>query len=387
MSYAETRRIIDADSHVIELDDFLDLGSKPEFRGKIPSIFEQKNLPVEEENLSIGRELFAKRQNDPAVMAEFEADLLNNTKRGWQRLGAFDPSERSHTLDLLGFEMQLVLPTLAFHQVGHIKEHDALEAGAQLLNQAMGNFCKHDQRLKAVGYLPLSLGPERARAVMERGFADGCYTYIVDTNEPDPGRPSFAHTAFDPVWAAFAERNTPAAVHVAANGDYAAVSPSFRNNGKDELELGGDAPAGELGVFTIGNSAQLFLAALIFDGVFDRHPNLRMISMEHAATWLPSWLNALDFTAKMFGRKRPFVEAPSETARKRIKVSPFAGEDVGWIIDQVGPEMLVFASDYPHPEGGADPIAKFEATMGNCDAATLDAFYYGNMANAMGLSA
>ena len=78
---------------------------------------------------------------------------------------------------------------------------------------------------------------------MDQGFSDGCYTYIMDTNEPDPERPSFAHPDFDPVWATFADRDTPAAVHVAANGDYEAVSPSFKNNGKDELELGGDAPA------------------------------------------------------------------------------------------------------------------------------------------------
>jgi predicted TIM-barrel fold metal-dependent hydrolase len=136
---------------------------------------------------------------------------------------------------------------------------------------------------------------------------------------------------------------------------------------------------------TIGNSAQLFLAALIFDGVFDRHPGLRDICMEHAASWLPSWLQMLDFTTKMFTRKRPLVEAPSTTAKSRIKVTPFAEEPVGWIIDQVGPEMLVFASDYPHPEGGADPIAKFEVTMQNCDQATRDAFYYGNMANSMGI--
>ena len=48
--------------------------------------------------------------------------------------------------------------------------------------------------------------------------------------------------------------------------------------------------------------------------------------------------------------------------------------------------MLVFASDYPHPEGGADPIRKFEESMANCDQATMDAFYYGNVLSAMGLS-
>jgi predicted TIM-barrel fold metal-dependent hydrolase len=387
MSYAEHRRIIDADSHLIELDDFLHLAARPEHKDQLPAMSEQNNLPVVQAGLDRGRELFARRQQSPETMAKFEAALMDNTKSGWNRLGAFDPAERSHTLDLLGFEMQLILPTFAFHQVAHLNDHNALAAGAMTLNKAMADFCGHDERLKAIGYLPLRLGPDRAKEVMDQGFSDGCYSYIVDTNEPDDNGMSFTHPAFDPIWAGFADRNTPFSVHVAANGEYQAVSPSFKNNGKSEIELGGDAPAGELGLFTIGTSAQIFLAALIFDGVFERHPNLRVVCMEHAATWLPSWLHSLDFTAGMFKRKRKFPELPSLTAKRHIKVSPFGGEPVGWIIENVGPEMLVFASDYPHPEGTRDPIAKFEATMGNCDQATMDAFYYGNMRQVMGLPA
>ena len=63
------------------------------------------------------------------------------------------------------------------------------------------------------------------------------------------------------------------------------------------------------------------------------------------------------------------------------------GEPVGWIIENVGPEMLVFASDFPHPEGTSDPIRKFEATMSGCDAETLAAFYRGNIASFMRLEA
>ena len=177
----------------------------------------------------------------------------------------------------------------------------------------------------------------------------------------------------------------PFVIHVAVNGHYKAVSESFKNNGKTELELGGDAPAGELGLMTINSSAELFLSAMIFDGVFERHPNLKGISMEHGAFWLPSWLKALDYTASLFKRKREFKELPSETAKNHIKVSPFAGEPVGWIIENVGPEMLVYASDYPHPEGTSDPIRKFEATMTDCNEETMNAFYHGNMEELMGI--
>ena len=100
------RRIIDVDSHVIELDDFLHNAARAEHIDLVPSMFEQKALQVTQAGLDRGRELFAKRQSDPAVMAKFEASLMDNTKSVWNRLGAFDAKERSHTLDLLGFEMQ-----------------------------------------------------------------------------------------------------------------------------------------------------------------------------------------------------------------------------------------------------------------------------------------
>ena len=108
MTYAEHRRIIDVDSHLIELDDFLHNAARPEHVDLVPSMHDQKGLPVVQAGLDRGRELFAKRQGNPETMAKFEASLLDNTKSGWNRLGAFDPKERSHTLDLLGFEMQWV---------------------------------------------------------------------------------------------------------------------------------------------------------------------------------------------------------------------------------------------------------------------------------------
>jgi len=385
MSYAQHRKIIDADSHVIELDDFLHAVADEEHKDLIPLMSSQKELPVVEAGLARGRELFEKRQKDPEIMAKFEEAILDNTKSGWNRLGAFDSAERSHALDLFGYSIQWILPTFSFHQIAHTEDLDVLDAGSRTLNKAMANFCKTDERLKAIGYLPLQLGPKKALAIMKQGFEDGCYSFMIDTNEPNDKNISFTHPDFDPIWNEFVEKKSPFVIHVAVNGHYKAVSESFKNNGKTELELGGDAPAGELGLMTINSSAELFLSAMIFDGVFERHPELRGISMEHGAFWLPSWLKALDYTASLFKRKREFKELPSETARRHIKVSPFAGEPVGWIIENVGPEMLVYASDYPHPEGTSDPIRKFEATMTDCDEETMNAFYHGNMEDLMGI--
>jgi predicted TIM-barrel fold metal-dependent hydrolase len=385
MTYAGSRRIIDVDSHVIELEDFLLNAAEAGERELIPPMSEQNELPVVEAGLTRGKELFARRQSDPEVMAKFEGRLMEARGNGWSRLGAFDPQERSHALDLMGFERQFILPTFSFHQIAHVKDEAVMAAGARALNRAMGGFCARDERLSAIGYVPLSLGPEAAGAILDEGLAAGCYTFMVDTNEPDAGARSFTHPDFDPIWARFQEARAPFVAHVAVNGHYQAVSPSFQNNGRTGLALGGDAPSSPIGFVAIKNSAELFLSAMVLDGVFERHPGLRGISMEHGAFWVPSWLRALDFTADSLRKFVPVKELPSETVRRHLKFAPFAGEPLGWIIQNVGPELLVFASDYTHPEGTSDPIGRFEATMAGCDQATLDAFYYGNMAELMGL--
>ncbi len=73
-----------------------------------------------------------------------------------------------------------------------------------------------------------------------------------------------------------------------------------------------------------------------------------------------------------------------DVARERVRFAPFAGEPIGWLIEQLGPEMLCFASDYPHPEGSSDPIRKFEATMENVDSTAVEAFYAGNVERFLG---
>ena len=379
MTYAGERRIIDVDSHLFELDDFLTSVATDDERAFIRPMDEQTELPVSLEAIEKGRLHLARRNADPELMATFEASMFDITRSPWSRLGAFDPAERSHALDVLGFDAQIVLGTFSFHQIAHQQDANALEVGARVHNRAMGRFCAHDDRLLAGGYVPLSLGPEIAGVLIDEAFADGCFTVMVDTNEADPNARSFTHPDFDPVWARFAERDVPVILHIAVNGHYDPVSPSFRNNGRASTAVGGDAPDSNLGFVAMNNSVELFLSAMILDEVFERHDGLRVLSLEHGASWVPGWLHKLDFVERTTRKVAPRDRKASDIARKRVRFAPFAGEPVGWIIEQLGPDMLCFASDYPHPEGTRDPIGKFEATMDGIDPDALDAFYAGNI--------
>ena len=386
MTYAGNRRIIDVDSHLFELDDFLTAVASDDERALLRPMDEQDELPVSLEAIAKGRQHLARRNADGEVMAKFEAGMFDISRSPWSRLGAFDPADRSHALDVLGFEAQLVFSTFSFHQIAHQADPKALEVGARVHNRAMGRFCADDHRLLAGGYVPLSLGPEVAGELLDEAFADGCFTVMVDTNEADPEARSCTHPDFDPVWARFAARDVPVILHIAVNGHYDPVSPSFKNNGRGATVVGGDAPDSNLGLVAMNNSVELFLSAMILDEVFERHDGLRVLSLEHGASWVPGWLHKLDFVERTTRRVAPRDRLASDVARERIRFAPFAGEPVGWIMEQLGSEMLCFASDYPHPEGSRDPIGKFEATMEDVSQADLDAFFAGTIEAFLGSS-
>jgi predicted TIM-barrel fold metal-dependent hydrolase len=65
-------------------------------------------------------------------------------------------------------------------------------------------------------------------------------------------------------------------------------------------------------------------------------------------------------------------------------VTPYPTEPVGWIIENAGAETVLFSTDYPHPEGGRDPIARFEATLHSIGEEAKEQFYHRNFAVMMG---
>jgi predicted TIM-barrel fold metal-dependent hydrolase len=67
-----------------------------------------------------------------------------------------------------------------------------------------------------------------------------------------------------------------------------------------------------------------------------------------------------------------------------LKFTPFSGEPVGWMMEQAGSELFMFSTDYPHPEGGRDPLAKFEESLAGVGESEKACFYAKNMAELLG---
>jgi predicted TIM-barrel fold metal-dependent hydrolase len=70
--------------------------------------------------------------------------------------------------------------------------------------------------------------------------------------------------------------------------------------------------------------------------------------------------------------------------RRQLRVTPYPTEDVGWIALQAGPEICLFSSDYPHVEGGRNPLRRFEASMAGLSESARERFYCSNFVELMG---
>ena len=372
MTYAGHRTILDADSHVMELGDFLDDYIDPGQRERLRRAATEALEPVLERAVARADA----RRSEPAEAARAEERLLRD--KGWDAMGAFDPEERSRALDLLGFRSQLVFATFATSMFAG-RDVDRLYAGSRAQNHAMVDFCADDERLLPVAFVPL-VDPDRANTLAADAIEHGCAAVMVPSTAAGDRAPT--HPDLDPFWDTLSEASVPFVLHVGGGGRL--LDPAFHNNEMPVTDhLGGGENVRSKDFLAIHHSPELFLGVLIFDGLFDRFPKLRGGCIEQGAGWVVSWLRHLEQGVRAFRRTeeplRTLELTPTEYVRRHLKFTPYAGEPVGWMIEQAGPELFMFSSDYPHPEGGRDPVAKFEEALTSTSGADRARFYAQNM--------
>lgn len=377
MTYAQGRPTLDADSHLMELPDFLDPFIEREFRDRL----RRRGIDAAAPLIERATEQAARRRQDPTIRAEAEDRLLLD--KGWSAIGAFDPVERSQAVDLFGFDGQLVFATFAAAMFMG-RDLDLLYAGSAAHNRAVAAFCEHDPRLLPVAFVPLD-DTARAVALMNEAIALGCTAVHVPSTAAGDRSPT--HPDLDPFWSLLDESGVPFVLHVGGGGRL--LDRAFHNNGRPVTDhLGGGENIRSKDFLGIAHSPSLFLGALILDGAFDRFPNLRGGVIEEGAAWVVSWRHQLDFAQRAFRRtEAPLTELtrkPSEYLDGHLWFTPFPGEPVGWMMDQAGAGLFMFSTDFPHPEGGRDPRAKFEEELGGVSDEDRDRFYYGNMAALLG---
>jgi predicted TIM-barrel fold metal-dependent hydrolase len=95
------------------------------------------------------------------------------------------------------------------------------------------------------------------------------------------------------------------------------------------------------------------MAALVAHGLFARHPNLRVATIESGSTWVPDLLKTFK---KVYGQiPHMFAEDPAETFRRHVWVAPFFEDDIKGLAEHIGVDHILMGSDWPHAEGLPDP--------------------------------
>ena len=382
MPYAN-RRVLDADAHLMEPPGWLESYVDPAVRDRIPPMDGGDNGFAE--LLSQGKELLDLRKSDESEADVARRELMTMPRKGWLSFGGSDPAERSSALDELGFEVQLVYPTGAFPQVVATPADVQVEAAIGL-NRGLAEFCAGDPRLLPVAYVPFHHGLEAAQRILDDAVARDIPAVMVDMI-PAKGSISPTHPDNDRLWAAMVDADLLVSTHIGLDNGWRPLRPEFFDNGRTLEHFRSDAPGDALSYVAIGYAAELFLGAMVLDGVFERFPGLRLLVAELGAVWVPGFLQHLDQAARAFKRLQDLshlMMTPSDYLRRQVRFTPFAGEPVGWMIESSSPELYCFSSDYPHHEGSDDPIGRFDRTMDGVSETDRDAFYATNFEALLG---
>jgi len=378
MPYVEGRIVHDADSHIFEPPGYAEQYADPNMRRALSDALEVRETPA-----FIDAALA--KQRDPDFRAKDAEEIM--LRKNHAAVGAMLREDRPAALDHLGFASQLVFTTTYLAPLRRFDLGENVELAYALAtghNRGIVDFCAIDPRLLAVCYVPFA-DTGRAAAAAAEAIEMGAKALMIASNPPR--NHSQSHIAFDRVWAQAQEAGLPILFHV---GGEQPMNPVYKENGLPPVPdfHGGDSNFTSVSYMAIPYSPMQTLSTLIFDGVFDRFPDLRFGAIELGASWLPGWLRSMDSAADAFRKNEERLQKaslkPSEFVRRQLRVTPYPHEPAGWIIEHSGPEVTMFSSDYPHVEGGRNPMKRFEASLEDRSDEERYGFFRGNFADLMG---
>jgi predicted TIM-barrel fold metal-dependent hydrolase len=259
-------------------------------------------------------------------------------------------------MDAQGIHAGLVLPTLASVIEARLEHKpDAMAALFHALNQWTVEECglAHRGRLFPVSMVNLAdidSGVKELEYLLAKG------SRVVGIR-PAPvsgtnGSRSMGFKEFDPFWARVNEAGIFVVLHVSDSG-YERIHRWWTAGGKGEWRPFEKDPFLET-LDLMGRAIADTLSALICHGVFHRFPNVRVASLENGSEWLEPLIWRLAHTYKKM--PKDFSEDPVAVLRRHVFVSPFYEDPVGKVAELIGIERVLFGSDWPHPEGLAQPL-------------------------------
>lgn len=357
--------IYDADEHYYEAEDALTRHLDPNFRGLVrwADIEGRKTLVVNGQLVTVVPNPTYDPVGVPGSLERyFRAENVDGAElRDIIKMHRLQPEYRNRDLriarmDEQGVDFTWLLPSLGLGLEEMLRDSpDALYAVFRAYNQWLDDDWGYDRdgRIQT-GPLISLIEPAEAEADMRTAIERGARFVTFRPAPVDvPGKPrSPGDPAHDRVWAMAAEAGVVIAIHAADSG-YA----KYLANWGEGLKYTGLKASTLSEVMSVHIERPIFdmMAAMVCHGVFDRHPTLKVASLELGAAWVPELLRHLRVsygkTPQLFGSD------PVESFREHVWVAPFYEDDIRTVRDAIGAERILLGSDWPHPEGLAEPRA------------------------------
>ncbi len=292
--------------------------------------------------------------------------------KGEMRSGGWDTAARLVDMDADGIAAEVLYPSVGMH-VATSRDFDYQVACMRAYNDWLIEFCAGGQhRLVGLALIP-TFDVAVAVEEIERTHAAGLRGAMIPAV---PAQGHYAEERFDAMWSTLAKFEWPVSFHVLTGG------------GSGDPTLGSGIPI--VGIMSPIHHVQATLGVLIFGGVFDRNPGLRVVSAEHDAGWVAHFAYRLD---QMFDRHHNWLgrgveldRTPSERLRENcwytFQKDPIAVETR----ERVGVSQLMWASDYPHSDSTWPHSQQvIERDFKGISAEDLNAIVGGNAARLYGL--
>ena len=159
---------------------------------------------------------------------------------------------------------------------------------------------------------------------------------------------------FDPFWARVEEAGVLVALHASDSG-YQDYLNTWEGTSGEYVAF---RPKTFAYVADGGRTIQDALASAICHGMLERFPDVRLMSVENGGSWAGLLARNLELAWKKMPKE--FPTHPVEVLRRNVWVNPFWEDSLDRLVELMGAERVCFGSDYPHPEGLAEPLSFVE---------------------------
>jgi uncharacterized protein len=333
--------VIDADGHILEPVDIWDNYIDPKFRDQAP------RLVIENESgkqkLDVGGQLLGSQQGMGGIGGVgARQGEVNSAEMKYEegKAGGFDPHARIPDMDLDGIDAAFLYPSMGLF-AGAV--HDPMLAAAmcRAYNRRLADYCKpYPDRLFGVAMLPMQ---DVGLAIEEMKFARRDLGFKASFLRPNPyhGNKMISDPMYEKFWAAAEDFDMAIGFHEGGSSGMPTV-------GVDRFE-------GRAAKHIVSHTMEMMLAALavIWGGVCEKHPKIRIGFLESGGGWIAPWLDRMDRHFDDHGFNDSGLKTrPSELFQRNCWISfePVEGS-LNVLADYIGPNKIMWATDYPHRDG------------------------------------